>query len=105
MPKKKKHPMHMTDGEALKHLFHPEIVKAVRKHVKGQTKQERFKHRFLTLSSPGELPDRRAGLIRSTISVSRKHPESQENLLRWFLEPARQAEFFPPGRGRCLARA
>ena len=40
-PKKKKHPMHMTDEEALKHLFHPEIVKAVRKHVKGQTKQER----------------------------------------------------------------
>ena len=41
MPKKKKHPMHMTDEEALKHLFHPEIVKAIRKHVKGQTKQER----------------------------------------------------------------
>src|SRR5204863_9899930 len=40
MPKKKKHPMHMTDEEALKHLFHPEIVKAVRKHVKGQSKQE-----------------------------------------------------------------
>lgn len=41
MPKKsKKHPMEMTDEEALKHLFHPEIVKAVRKHVKGQTKQK-----------------------------------------------------------------
>jgi len=40
MPKRKKHPMHMTDEEALKHLFHPEIVKAIRKHVKGQTKQE-----------------------------------------------------------------
>jgi hypothetical protein len=38
MPKKKKHPMEMTDEEALKHLFHPAIVKAVRKHVKGQTK-------------------------------------------------------------------
>jgi len=40
MPRKKlkKHPMEMTDEEALKHLFHPEIVKAVRKHVKGQTK-------------------------------------------------------------------
>jgi hypothetical protein len=38
MPKKsKKHPIEMTDEEALKHLFHPEIVKAVRKHLKGQT--------------------------------------------------------------------
>jgi hypothetical protein len=36
--KPKKHPMEMTDEEALKHLFHPEIVKAVQKHVKGQTK-------------------------------------------------------------------
>jgi hypothetical protein len=34
MPKKKKHPMHMTDEEALKHLFHKDIVKAVRRHVK-----------------------------------------------------------------------
>jgi len=39
MPRKKKHPMHMTDEEALNHLFHPEIAKAVRKHVKGQNKQ------------------------------------------------------------------
>jgi hypothetical protein len=38
MPTKKKHPMHMTDDEALKHIFHPEIVKAVRKHVKKQGK-------------------------------------------------------------------
>gem|GEM_PF-6429999 len=35
--KSKKHPMQMTDEEALKHLFHPEIGKAVRKHLKGQT--------------------------------------------------------------------
>jgi len=41
MPKKKKHPMHMTDEEALKHLFHPEIAKAVRKHLKGHNKAER----------------------------------------------------------------
>jgi hypothetical protein len=43
MPKKKskKHPMDMTDDEALKHIFHPEIVKAVRKHVKDQTAQEK----------------------------------------------------------------
>jgi hypothetical protein len=39
MPKSsKKHPIHMTDEEALKHLFHPEIVKAVKRHLKGQTK-------------------------------------------------------------------
>jgi len=42
MPKKsKKHPMEMTDEEALKHLFHPEIAKAVRKHLKGQTQPKR----------------------------------------------------------------
>lgn len=35
--KLKKPPMEMTDEEALKHLFHPEIVKAVRRHVKGQS--------------------------------------------------------------------
>lgn len=39
MPKKKKHPMQMTDEEALKHLFHPEIVKSVRKHLKDETKR------------------------------------------------------------------
>ncbi len=32
--------MEMTDEEALKHLFHPEIVKAVKRHVKGQTTQK-----------------------------------------------------------------
>ncbi|HEY6338947.1 MAG TPA: hypothetical protein VIW68_10665 [Candidatus Sulfotelmatobacter sp.] len=40
MPKKKKHPMEMTDEEALKHLFHPKIVKAVQKHTKGQTEDK-----------------------------------------------------------------
>ena len=39
MPKKKKHPMHMTDDEALNHIFHPEIAKAVRKHIKGQSEK------------------------------------------------------------------
>ena len=36
MPKKKlaKHPKDMTDEEALRHLFHPKIVKAVRNHLK-----------------------------------------------------------------------
>jgi hypothetical protein len=37
MKKSKKHPNQMTDEEALKHLFHPEIVKAVQTHLKGQT--------------------------------------------------------------------
>jgi hypothetical protein len=39
MPKKKKHAMELTDEEVLKRVFHPEIAKAVRKHLKGQTKQ------------------------------------------------------------------
>jgi len=36
MPKKK-HPMHMTDEEALKHLFHKDIVKEVRHHLKDNS--------------------------------------------------------------------
>lgn len=40
MPKKK-HPMEMTDDEALKHIFHPKIAKAVRKHLKGQSESDR----------------------------------------------------------------
>jgi hypothetical protein len=32
----KKHPMEMTDEEALKHLFHPKIVRAINKHLKEQ---------------------------------------------------------------------
>jgi hypothetical protein len=38
MKKSKKHPNEMTDEEALKHLFHPAIVKAVKTHLKGQSK-------------------------------------------------------------------
>jgi hypothetical protein len=38
MPKKK-HPMEMTDKEALKHLFHPKIVKAVQKHLKAKPRK------------------------------------------------------------------
>jgi hypothetical protein len=34
--KLKKHPMEMTDEEALQHLFHPKIVRAVKKHLKEQ---------------------------------------------------------------------
>jgi hypothetical protein len=34
--KLKKHPMEMTDEEALRHLFHPKIVRAVKKHLKEQ---------------------------------------------------------------------
>lgn len=37
--KLKKHPMEMTDEEALKHIFHPKIANAVRKHLKGQTNE------------------------------------------------------------------
>ena len=36
MPKKsKKHPKNMTDEEALRHLFHPKIVRAVKHHLKS----------------------------------------------------------------------
>ena len=50
MPKKaKKHPMEMTDEEALKHIFHPEIAKAVRKHLKGQTKSKKREAKALTM--------------------------------------------------------
>ena len=33
MPKKMKHPKNMTSDELLKHLFHPKVVKHVKKHV------------------------------------------------------------------------
>jgi hypothetical protein len=41
MPKKKskKHPKDMTDEEALKHLFHPKIVQAVKGHLKHEGKK------------------------------------------------------------------
>jgi hypothetical protein len=39
MPKKK-HPMHMTDEDVLKHLFHKDIGKAVRKHLKENSAGE-----------------------------------------------------------------
>jgi hypothetical protein len=41
MPKKKlkKHPREMTDEEALKHLFHPKIVRAVKEHLKRDEKK------------------------------------------------------------------
>jgi len=38
--KSKKHPMEMTDEEALKHLFHPKIAKAVRDHLKSEGKKK-----------------------------------------------------------------
>jgi len=31
--KSKKHPKDMTTDEAIKHVFHPKIAKALRKHV------------------------------------------------------------------------
>lgn len=33
MPKKPKHPKNMTSDELLKHLFHPKVVKHVKRHV------------------------------------------------------------------------
>lgn len=47
MPKRKskKHPMEMTDEEALKHIFHPKIVRAVKKHLKEQEKSEKSQSR------------------------------------------------------------
>jgi hypothetical protein len=35
--KLKKHPKEMTDEEALKHLFHPKIVRAVKGHLKSES--------------------------------------------------------------------
>jgi hypothetical protein len=43
MPRKKKHPTTWTDEEVLKNLFHPEIAKAVRKHINGRTKKPKQK--------------------------------------------------------------
>jgi hypothetical protein len=39
MPRVKKHPKDMTTEEALKHIFHPKIVK----HVKGIVKKNNAK--------------------------------------------------------------
>jgi len=39
--KPKKHPHDMTDEEALKHIFHPKIVRAVKKHLKTQGKERK----------------------------------------------------------------
>ena len=42
MPRKKKHPKDMTSEEALKHVFHPKIVKHVKQIVrKHNEKQEK----------------------------------------------------------------
>jgi hypothetical protein len=39
--KLKKHPMEMTDDEALRHIFHPKIVRAVTKHLKDQEQESK----------------------------------------------------------------
>ena len=36
--KKKKHPRHMTSDELMKHLFHPKVVKHIKK-VASQSKR------------------------------------------------------------------
>jgi hypothetical protein len=40
MPKKKKHPLQLRDDEVLDHLFHKDIARAVRKHLK-ETESEK----------------------------------------------------------------
>jgi len=47
MPKKKskKHPMEMTDEEALKHIFHPKIVRKVKAHLREQDRDLKTKSR------------------------------------------------------------
>jgi hypothetical protein len=37
--KSKKHPKDMTTEEALKHVFHPKIVKALKKHVENHNRK------------------------------------------------------------------
>ena len=34
MPKKKKRPKHMTNDEAIRHLFHPKAVRHIKKHIR-----------------------------------------------------------------------
>jgi hypothetical protein len=34
MPKKEKHPKDMTTDEAIAHVFHPDALKHIKKHVK-----------------------------------------------------------------------
>jgi hypothetical protein len=38
MPKKPKHPREMTTEEAVKHLFHPEVLKHLKRVAHGQPK-------------------------------------------------------------------
>jgi hypothetical protein len=42
MKKKEKHPKDMTTEEAVKHLFHPKVVKHVKK-IAGKSKTDRGK--------------------------------------------------------------
>ena len=39
MPAKKKHPKDMTTEEAAKHLFHPRLLKHVKKVIEESTKK------------------------------------------------------------------
>jgi hypothetical protein len=38
--KKQKHPKNMTTDEAVKHLFHPKVVKHLKKHVEKGAKSK-----------------------------------------------------------------
>ena len=43
MPKKAKHPRAMTTEEAAKHLFHPHVLKHLKKVAHGAAKSKRKK--------------------------------------------------------------
>jgi hypothetical protein len=45
MPKKKKHAKDMTTEEALKHLFHPQVVKQMKEIVHKQHQSRKPKKR------------------------------------------------------------
>lgn len=45
MPKKKlkKHPREMTTDEAMKHLFHPHVIRHMKKHTESASKSRKQK--------------------------------------------------------------
>ena len=45
MPKRKKHAKDMTTEEALKHLFHPQVVKQMKENVHKQHQSRKRKKR------------------------------------------------------------
>jgi hypothetical protein len=43
MTKEKKHPKDMTNDELLKHIFHPDVVEHIKKHIEEIGKKKREK--------------------------------------------------------------